>query len=58
MLAFKCDRCGECQSLEKIHKIVINAHTTTPQNFDLCQRCNKELIQWLTKNQDFEKGTT
>ncbi len=58
MLKFQCDKCGDYQNLERIHKIVINAHTTTPQTFDLCKKCNNELIKWLCKNQEFKKGTT
>ena len=58
MLKNQCDRCGEYYDIERNHKITINVQSSSPQTFDLCQRCNKELIQWLTKNQDFEKGTT
>lgn len=57
MLKNQCDRCGDYYDIERNHKITIN-QTSTPQTFDLCNKCNKELIHWLSRNQDFEKGTT
>lgn len=57
MLKNQCDRCGEYYDIKHNHKIAINVESDA-QYFDLCKKCNKELIQWLCKNQDFEEGTT
>ena len=57
MLKNQCDRCGEYYDTKRNHKIAINVESDV-QYFDLCQSCNKELIKWLCKKQDFEKGTT
>lgn len=60
--AKKCDRCGEFYTLDISDKRdniaairVLDKYGRNAQSYDLCQKCRKELMEWLENKKKGEK---
>lgn len=55
--AKRCDRCGDFITFNSLYGksdvariTLLNGHEHNKENYDLCQRCREELINWLEGN--------
>lgn len=55
--AKRCDRCGRFYTFNSLYGksdvariTLLNGHEHNKENYDLCQRCREELIEWLEGN--------
>ena len=45
-----CDRCGEVLKYACDCKIIIYTHPYGDTEYELCDKCKKEVLNWVNKN--------